>query len=63
MREDVPARALVSVREAHVRTGVPKRTLYAWVKSERIRSWSIGGTIFLHENDVRNMEKAREKAS
>ena len=60
MDRDVPAGALVSVREAHERTGVPRRTLYQWVKCERIWSTKIGGHILLHETDVRNMEHAKK---
>ena len=47
---------LVSVRDASLRTGIPRRTLYRWVKSEKLWSMRVTGRIMLHEYDVAMME-------
>lgn len=49
---------LVRVREASDRSGIPRRTIYEWVKHEKVWSIRIGGVIFLHRDDVELMSSA-----
>lgn len=56
--DSIPARKLISVRVAHDRTGIPTRTLYRWAASGLLRTYSIGGMIFIHEDDVSRLEAA-----
>lgn len=53
------ARDLVGVREAAERSGISSRTIYRWVKAEKMWSISIGGVIFVHRDDVELMAMER----
>ena len=55
----ITADHLVSVRAASVRTGIPRRTLYYWAKTEKVWSIVVGGRIMLHTDDVRMLEMRR----
>lgn len=43
---------LVSVREASNATGIPRRTLYHWIRQGKVVAYQIGGVLFMHRDDV-----------
>lgn len=48
---------LVRVRVASETSGIPRRTIYEWVKREKMWSIRIDGVIFVHRDDVALMAK------
>lgn len=57
---DIPLDALCSVSQAHVKTGIPKRRLYKWIETGKLRSIIVGGVIMLHMDDVALLERTRK---